>query len=444
MTFKEFLELSVLVFKQSSHFCGYCFSFSSFNQHPHLREANNMHTKNMRLLLLGKKGDDGSDNGTSGDEGNSLDDVKLLLSQLRRTRLRAGGVRLLRAELLHGNTDTLAHGLLGLATPDTGIVKLLVGLVGASGVADLSLEVVVLLLLKGTETVPVGPLGVGINVHLDHAGLDGGLDLLIGGSGSTVHDEVDGLVVLAANLLLSVGLVLEEPLGAKDDVAGLVDAVDVAEGGSDREHGSDLGQGLVDGVDLLGAGVELLGVHILVVDAVLLAAGDADLHLEPDLHGGHALEVLDADGNVLLVGLLAEVEHVGGEEGLAVLGVELLVGLEHAVEPGEELLGAVVRVEDDGDAVVLGNGTDVHGKGDGTGDGGVGLLDGLADHEGTSSVGDLDHDGTVVLLGGLEAGVDGRGRGAVDGGCGWWAGTVRRNLARVRARVEHWIKCGVI
>ena len=376
--------------------------------------------KNIRLLLLGEKGDDGSNNGTSGDESNGLNDVKFLLSQLRRSRLRAGGVLLLRAELLHRNANALAHGLLRLASPDPGIIKLLVGLVGSSGVTNLLLQKVVLLLLEGAKTVPVGPLSVGVDVHLDNAGLDGGLDLLVGGSGSSVHDEVDGLVIFASNLLLCVGLVLEKPLGAEHDISGLVDAVDVAKGGSDREHGSDLGQSLVHGVDLLGAGVKLLGVDVLVVDAILLATSDADLHLEPDLHGGHALEVLDANGNVLLVGLLAEVEHVGGEEGLAVLGVELLVGLEHAVEPGEELLGAVVGMEDDGDAVVLGDGTDVHGEGDGAGHGGVRLLDGLADHEGAPSVGDLDHDGTVVLLGGLEAGVDARGRGAVDGGCIWY------------------------
>lgn len=59
----------------------------------------------------------------------------------------------------------------------------------------------------------------------------------------------------------------------------------------------------------------------------------------------HALHVLDADLDVLGEGLLGEVEHVGGEEGLAV-GLEVgLVGGYHAVEPGEELLGAVVRVE---------------------------------------------------------------------------------------------------
>lgn len=45
------------------------------------------------------------------------------------------------AEVLASLLDTGDHGLLGLADPDTGIVKLLVGLVGTIGVSDLSLEV---------------------------------------------------------------------------------------------------------------------------------------------------------------------------------------------------------------------------------------------------------------------------------------------------------------
>lgn len=75
----------------------------------------------------------------------------------------------------------------------------------------------------------------------------------------------------------------------------------------------------------------------------------------------HALHVLDADLDVLVEGLLREIDHVGGEERLAV-GLEvLLVGLEHAVEPGEELLGAVVRVEHHRHAVGLGDIADVVG-----------------------------------------------------------------------------------
>jgi hypothetical protein len=40
-----------------------------------------------------------------------------------------------------------------------------------------------------------------------------------------------------------------------------------------------------------------------------------------------------------------QIDHVGGEEGDAVLLEELLILIDHAIEPGEELLGAVVGVD---------------------------------------------------------------------------------------------------
>lgn len=61
---------------------------------------------------------------------------------------------------------------------------------------------------------------------------------------------------------------------------------------------------------------------------------------------------------------------MAGVEGLA---VELEVGLirvEKTVQPGEELLGAVVGVKDDGDTVDGGNAADEVGSGDTTGNGG--------------------------------------------------------------------------
>ena len=69
---------------------------------------------------------------------------------------------------------------------------------------------------------------------------------------------------------------------------------------------------------LLGFGVEGVGLDGGVVHSVLLAPGDADLHLQPHPDGRHALEVLDTGGDVLLVEFLGQVQHVGGEEGLSV------------------------------------------------------------------------------------------------------------------------------
>lgn len=74
-----------------------------------------------------------------------------------------------------------------------------------------------------------------------------------------MHSErngVHGERVLGLELLVAVGLVLGEELGLKDDVSGLVDTVNVSEGGSDREGGGDGEEGVVDVEDVLGLGVK--------------------------------------------------------------------------------------------------------------------------------------------------------------------------------------------
>lgn len=106
------------------------------------------------------------------------------------------------------------------------------------------------------------------------------------------------------------------------------------------------------------------------------------------------------------------------EEGDTVLLEVGLVGVEHAVEPGEELVGAVVGVEHDGDTVSGGDGADEVSGGDGTGDralllGRVG--EALATEEVGATLRDLEDDGRLVVAGGLENGVDNRRRGNVLG-----------------------------
>lgn len=124
-----------------------------------------------------------------------------------------------------------------------------------------------------------------------------------------MEDEVEGLL-LAAELLLGIELVLVEEFGMEADVAGLVHAVDVAEGSGNGEVGADGREGRVDVPDVLGLGVEAGAVDAGVIDAILLAAGDADLHFEPEAEGSHALEVANALCDVVLLGLLGEIEHV--------------------------------------------------------------------------------------------------------------------------------------
>ena len=174
-----------------------------------------------------------------------------------------------------------------------------------------------------------------------------------------MEDEEDWLVLLGADGGLDVGLVLAEKRWLELDVSWLVDTVDVSETGGDREVWGDWGEGLVDVEDVLWLGVEGVVVDVLVVDTILLTSGDTDLHLEPLLHWGSALEVLSGGLDVVVNLLLGEIDHVGREEWLAV-GLEVsLIGIKETIQPWEELLGAVIGVEDDWDAVCWSNGADV-------------------------------------------------------------------------------------
>ena len=131
---------------------------------------------------------------------------------------------------------------------------------------------------------------------------------------------------------------------------------------------------LVDVEDVLGLGVEGVVVNVLVVDTVLLTTSDTDLHLEPLLHGRSPLQVCLGGLYVVLDLLLGQIDHVAGEQGLVVLLEVGLVSVEHAVQPGQELLGAVVGVQDDGDAVCGSDGTDVVSGGNSAGNGGLLVL----------------------------------------------------------------------
>ena len=68
-----------------------------------------------------------------------------------------------------------------------------------------------------------------------------------------------------------------------------------------------------------------------------------------------------------------------------------LISFKHSIEPLEQLLGAVIAVEDDRDAVVLGHQTNVLSSGDGAEDGALLLiiLDGLAGHESGTTIAEL-------------------------------------------------------
>jgi hypothetical protein len=85
---------------------------------------------------------------------------------------------------------------------------------------------------------------------------------------------------------------------------------------------------------------------------------------------------------------LGKIKHVGWEQGFAVQLVVLLIGREHAVKPGEQLLGAVVGMKNDGDSVSGGNFAHEFGTGNGAEDGGllVSVGQSFASHKGRTAL----------------------------------------------------------
>lgn len=138
-------------------------------------------------------------------------------------------------------------------------------------------------------------------------------------------------------------------------------------------------------------------------------------HLEPLLHGGNTLEVGGGGVDVVVDGLLREIDHVGREKGLSVQLEVSLIGIEQTVQPREELLGAVVGVKDDGDTVGGGHTTDVVGSSDTTSNGTflLSVGDTLTGEESGSTVGELQNHGALLVTGSFEGSDHGGGRGDV-------------------------------
>ena len=202
-------------------------------------------------------------------------------------------------------------------------------------------------------------------------------------------------------LLGDVCLSIAEDGRGELDVPRLVDAVDVAEGCSNREVRADFHESLV-GVRHFGRlGVEVFGVGIGVVDAVFFAPGDAQFDFERHAEGRHALQVVDADIEVLFHRLFGEVEHVRTEQRRTGRSKVLFTDIEETRDPGQLALRAVIGVENDASAVGLSHGLHMPGTSDRTQDRRLGTVDRdvLAPNEGRAACGKLDDDWTIHLAG---------------------------------------------
>ncbi len=156
-------------------------------------------------------------------------------------------------------------------------------------------------------------------------------------------------------------------------------------------------------------------------------------HLQPLLHRRRSLQVLRRRRDVPLLVFLAQVDHVARKQRLAVVLEVSLVGVHEAIQPRQQLLGAVVGMQHDGDVVGGGNRSDVLCSGDTTGNGRLLLVIGntldvllmgcpvyqflsgsdLAGKVGGASLGQLQDDGGFFIPSGLKGGYGRRGGGDI-------------------------------
>ena len=260
-----------------------------------------------------------------------------------------------------------------------------------------------------------GVLGVGVNVHLDDAVSDREGNLIGGGAGAAVHDQVEGTVVLPTNLRGDLFLDGAEDLRAQLHVAGLVHAVHIAEGEGGQVAALLTHAESLNGLEgILGGGVELL--VDLPDNTVFFAADDTDLNLEDRVRLHGELKHLLGDFKVLIKRHGRTVPHVRLEGREATLGDLLGLDLHEGTDPRVDvLLGAVVRVQGDGDAVVLRNLGCVGGESEGAGDA---VLDRRARGVLGAADGDLDDAIGLGLSEALDCCGNGLRRGDVDRGVG--------------------------
>ena len=91
-----------------------------------------------------------------------------------------------------------------------------------------------------------------------------------------MEDQEEGLVFLAVDLLLGIGLMLSEELRMQFNVSGLVHTMDISESRGDRKVGRNRGKSFVNLVDIFGLSVKGVVVDTSVVNTVLFTPGDTD------------------------------------------------------------------------------------------------------------------------------------------------------------------------
>jgi hypothetical protein len=84
------------------------------------------------------------------------------------------------------------------------------------------------------------------------------------------------------------------------------------------------------------------------------------------------------------------------------------ISSKHTIEPREELLGTMIRVNKNGNTISLSNGTNVLSTRNSTENRSflVLVINGLTSNIGSTTVGELDNDRRLILLGGFKSSID--------------------------------------
>merc|ERR1712086_742967 len=129
----------------------------------------------------------------------------------------------------------------------------------------------------------------------------------------------------------------------------------IPKGGSNRKLLRDGTERVVNQEAVRSCRKELVRADTAVVNAIFHSTSDANLHLEDLVHGCHFLEVLRTDTDILIVGFLRQVKHVGGEQCLDIYLEVFLISFNHPIKPREQLLGTMVRMAEHRDAICRSN-----------------------------------------------------------------------------------------
>ncbi|MFT7173037.1 MAG: hypothetical protein ACI9NQ_001257 [Paracoccaceae bacterium] len=256
-------------------------------------------------------------------------------------------------------------------------------------------------------------LRVSVNVHLHDAVVESFLEVIAGGAGSAVEDEVH-----FSFRSIFVGddfLAITEDGGLELHGTGLVGAVDVSESGGEHEAADGI-EGLVDLHHIFRRGVELLGGEAGGIVPVFFATDAAGFDFEDDVELNTFLEELGGDLHVLIKFHDGAIEHVGLKKRAFTFGDTLAGGIEEGAEEGIDLVGvAVIGVEADEDVVFFGEGVDGFGEDDGTESG---IIDRGAGSELAATGRDLNDAVGLGFSEGLEGTAGSGERRDVDGGVG--------------------------